>query len=139
MGASETHLRKLDAVQTAALALVGPAAAALPNLDSLAHRRMVGALAYLFKLRSWSPPARLAALVPPPLAYPTGRTRASQRAQQQWHPAQFAAMLPPRSPAYFARAFPHCAVEVWNDLPVPGFAPEHLQAFKVAVNAHLRG
>ena len=56
MEAAEPHLRKLDAVQNAAFARLGPAAAELPNLNSLAHRRMVGALAYLFKLQSWTPP-----------------------------------------------------------------------------------
>merc|ERR1711965_445505 len=100
MGAAETHLHKLDAVQAAALELLGPAAAALPNLDTLAHRRTVGALAYLFKLQSWTPPARLAALVPPPLPRPHGRTRASQLALARWDSAQLASAFPVRAPAY---------------------------------------
>ena len=102
MEAAEPHLRKLDAVQNAAFARLGPAAAELPNLNSLAHRRMVGALAYLFKLQSWTPPARLAALVPPPLPRPHGRTRASQLELAQWHSAKLASTLPVRAPAYLS-------------------------------------
>jgi len=142
MGAAETHLRKLDAVQDAALEMLGPAAAALPNLDTLAHRRTVGALAYLFKLQSWTPPARLAALVPPPLPRPHGRTRASQLELAQWHSAKLASTLPVRAPAYLSRSFPHCVVDAWNDLPArlfaPGFGLDKVQDFKVAANAVLR-
>ena len=64
MGAAPSHLEHLDAVQRAAAHLIGEDGL---ELDSLDHRRRVGALTYLYKLRCWTPPARLQNLVPPPL------------------------------------------------------------------------
>ena len=142
MGAAPTHLRKLDAVQDAALALIGPCDDDL-GIDPLAHRRRVGALTYLYKLRSWDAPSRLQRLVPAPLARAPRRTRVNAAEFDAWHPAKFADMLPLRSPAYLARAFPFCVVEVWNALPasffVAGFALSGVQAFKVAVHRHFGG
>ena len=144
MGAAETHLQKLDAVQDAALALLDPAAAAdLLPLDSLEHRRQVGALTYLYKLRCWNPPARLRALVPAPQLCPDGRTRAAARARHLWHAGKLEHALPRLSPAYLTRAFPYGVLEQWNALPArlfaDGFQLKHVQSFKVAVHRDLGG
>ena len=137
MGASDTHLAKLDAVQDAAAKLIGPSAEGLESLD---HRRRVGALTYLYKLQAWDCPDRLKALVPPPLPYPVGRTRAQVLAQKDWHPAQFADPLPIRSRLRTRRSFPYCMIRDWNGLPQLLFARDitldNLQSFKEHVNAH---
>ena len=44
MGAAESHLERLDAVQEEAARIIGPTASSLESLD---HRRRVGALTYL--------------------------------------------------------------------------------------------
>ena len=84
MGAAPSHLEHLDAVQRAAAHLIGEDG---PELDSLDHRRRVGALTYLYKLRcwtSWTPPVRLQDLVPPPLPQPPiGETRAMEPASEK--------------------------------------------------------
>ena len=53
MGAAQTNLKRLDRVQEAAAFIIGAEA---DTLDSLEHRRSVGALAYLYKLQSWDAP-----------------------------------------------------------------------------------
>ena len=87
MGAASTHLESLDAVQTSAENLIG---AGGPELETLDHRRRVGALTYLYKLQCWNPPPRLQRLVPPRLAQPPfGRTRAARQAHATWHANKF--------------------------------------------------
>ena len=78
MGAAPSHLKLLDDVQESAVKLIE---AGGPELDTLDHRRRVGALAYLYKLQCWDAPERLKRMVPPRLPRPPmGRTRASRAA-----------------------------------------------------------
>ena len=50
MSAADSHLETSQAVQAAAVALLEPGA---PPLDSLDHRRRVGALKDFEKIQSW--------------------------------------------------------------------------------------
>ena len=138
MGAADSHLAKLDDVQNAAIRLLGPDA---PPLDSLDHRRRVGALTYLYKLQCWDCPSRLQDLVPPPLPYPEGRTRAQRDAQITWHSKQFADPLPLFSSARAVRSFPNGLIDEWNSLPAEYFTRAYdlksLQSFKEAVHREL--
>ena len=141
MGAAPSHLEHLDAVQRAAAHLIGEDG---PELDSLDHRRRVGALTYLYKLRCWTPPARLQNLVPPPLPQPPiGRTRASTLAHATWHADQFQNILPLRSLDNARRAFPYGVIADWNSLPVSffddGYHFDYLQRFKERAHHHLKG
>ena len=115
-----------------------------PELDSLDHRRRVGALTYLSKLQCWGPPPRLQRLVPPRLAQPVlGRTRASQLAHNTWHANKLANTFPVHSLDNARRAFPYAIIEDWNSLPAwffdNGFDLKHMQTFKVRVHEHLGG
>ena len=141
MGAAPTHLHSLDAVQASAEKLIGDGG---PELDSLDHRRRVGALTYLYKLQCWSPPPRLQRLLPPRLVQPPlGRTRAGRQARVTWHANKFANPLPARSLDNARRAFPYGVIDDWNSLPEwffdNGFDFAHLQSFKVRVHQHLGG
>ena len=141
MGAAPSHPATLDAIQTSAGALIG---ADGPALDSLDHRRRVGALTYLYKLQCWDPPPRLQRLVPPRLSRPTlGMTRASQIAYTTWHANKFENVLPVRSLDNARRAFPYSLICDWNALPAwffdNGFDLAHLQSFKLRVHQHLGG
>ena len=112
------------------------------QLDSLDHRRKVGALSYFYKLQCRSGPTRLLSMIPPPLARPAvGRTRASLTASDAWHPRMFA--LPsPNSNDQLKRAFPYGIVPLWNSLPHEILDEEpslsRLNHFKSSVNLHLR-
>ena len=84
MGAAPSNLGLLDEVQQAAEKLIGPDG---PILDTLDHRRRVGALSYLYKLQCWDAPPRMQAMIPPRLPRPPlGRTRASRAEYESWHP-----------------------------------------------------
>ena len=84
MGAAQTNLKRLDRVQEGAAGLKIEAEADI--LDSLGHRRRVGALAYLYKLQSWDAPGKLRQMIPPKLERPPrGRTHASSREQDSRH------------------------------------------------------
>ena len=48
MGAADTHLNALDRVQQRACKMIGDGV----KLDTLTHRRKVGALTYLYKLKA---------------------------------------------------------------------------------------
>ena len=50
MGAAQSNLKRLDRVQDAAALIIGDEAEAL---DTIEHRRRVGALTYLYKIQSW--------------------------------------------------------------------------------------
>ena len=138
MGAADTYLAKLDAVQDAAVTLFVPDA---PPLDTLDHRRRVGALTYLYKLQSWECPDRLRAMVPPRLPCPAGRTRAEVAARATWHRAKFANPLTFRSLARVQRSFPYGVIDDWNALPPALFTRDYtlegLQDFKVSVHRAL--
>ena len=96
MGAAQTNLKRLDRVQEAAALIIGAGA---DTLDSLEHRRRVGALAYLYKLKSWDAPEKLRQMIPPKLERPPrGRTRASAREHDSWHGNSFSRYLPVSAP-----------------------------------------
>ena len=113
MGAAPTHLHQLDRVQRRALYIIGPNAI----LQSLASRRHVAALSFLYKLFCMSGPDQLTAMVPP-LQPPPGpaRTRSSHRVQAR-HAFQLSEQLPAAAPNFLRRAFPHCIVHTWNTWP----------------------
>ena len=141
MGAAPSHLKLLDDVQESAVKLIE---AGGPELDTLDHRRRVGALAYLYKLQCWDAPERLKRMVPPRLPRPPmGRTRASRAAYETWHPHKFEQPLPHKSLDNALRAFPFGVIDLWNSLPSwffdSGFNLAHLQTFKVRVHKFLGG
>ena len=65
IGAAQCHLQALDRIQRKALKFIGDQTL----LPTLATRRLVSALTYLYKLQCISGPAQLTSMVPPP-AYP---------------------------------------------------------------------
>ena len=141
MGAAPTHLSALDAVQASALKLIGDDGL---ELDTLEHRRKVGALTYLYKLHCWDAPPRLQRIIPPRAPRPpVGMTRASKLAHATWHEHKLQNVLPVRSLDSARRAFPYCIIDDWNSLPAwffdNGFALKHLQALKVRVHKFLGG
>ena len=140
MGAAQTNLKRLDRIQEAAALIIGAGA---DTLDSLEHRRRVGALAYLYKLQSWDAPEKLRQMIPPKLERPPrGRTRASAREHDSWHDNKFQPVPAGIGPDYIARGFPFCIIEGWNRLPTnfftDGFDIAHLQSFKCRANNFLR-
>ena len=140
MGAAQTNLKRLDRLQEAAALIIGAEA---DTLDSLGHRRRVGALAYLYKLKSWDAPEKLRQMIPPKLERPQrGRTRASAREHDSWHENKFQPVPAGFGPDYIARGFPFCIIEGWNRLPTnfftDGFDIAHLQSFKCEVSNYLR-
>jgi len=139
MGAAACHLEQLDEVQELAARIIGPSAS---SLDSLDHRRRVGALTYLYKLQSWEAPERLTRMIPERQPRPPpGRTRLARQAHDTWHPHKFSSKLPLRSLDRACRAFPFGVLREWNSLPEvvfqKGFDLSLLQDFKCNVNRHL--
>ena len=53
MGAAQSNLKRLDRFHDAASLIVGEE---VTSLDSLEHRRRVGAIRYLYKIQSWDAP-----------------------------------------------------------------------------------
>ena len=141
MGAAPSHLAQLDAVQTSAEKFIGPGG---PELDSLEHRRRVGALTYLYKLQCWDAPERMRRMIPPRMPRPpVGSTRASRAAYASWHPYKFVQPLPYKSLDNALHAFPFGVIDLWNTLPAwffdKGFDLKYLQTFKVRVHKFLGG
>ena len=136
MGAAPTHLGRLDRVQHRAMHMAGPGTL----LPSLALRRTVAALCYLYKLQYITGPKQLTKLVPPPApacAMPQ-RTRLQTAVRHRY---QLADTLPVNAPNSLRRSFPYCVLSMWNNLPpdLVSVAPHQkgLQRFKTAVNKHL--
>ena len=139
MGAADSHLAKLGAVQAQALTMMGQPRG---HWDALVHRRTVGALCYLYKLQCEDIPPRLSSMIPPKLLQPIAWiTRGSQSASAAWHPNMFQ-KLPHTSSDLARRAFPYGVVDDWNALPASLLdekpSRSRLQFFKCAANAHLR-
>jgi len=139
MGASDTSLARLSAVQRKGLHVIGEGS----FLPSLAIRRMVAALCFLYKLHYTHEPRMLADLLPPPAPPPVQlRTRSTVRGQAQHHRLQLAQTAAPQSRNNVLRSFPHAAIATWNCLPqelLPG--PPTLKGmptFKKKVYHHLR-
>lgn len=136
MSAAPTTLARLTAIQRRGLRLIGDGA----YLPSLAIRRMVGALCFLYKLHFATGPDMLLALLPPRA---DNTSRHSRRTQQHpLHKFQLASTLPRRARNDVLRSFPEAVVEVWNQLPqcvlLNPPTSKGLQTFKEKVNAHLR-
>ena len=145
MCAADTYLVALDGVHRRASRAIGEGIV----LDSLAHRRKVGALTYLFKLQCRDHLSRAQELVPPPkevnAALPRYNTRQQVRQAAlvlHQHPHQLQQVTKCTSLNMVQRTFPYAVVGVWNGLPAAIFngGPQldNLQEFKVAVHRHLR-
>lgn len=137
MGAAETNLAKLDAVQRRAQRKLGPAA----QLPSLASRRKVTALTYLYKLQCPDAPERLARMVPPRLVLKSGRPRTRAASALALHPHPLQNSLKATSLNIAKRSFPHCVTQAWNELPADVFPPsgfprDGLPVFKKAIQRH---
>ena len=135
MGAAESSLKQLDRVQHRALRLIG-LGVVLPHLS---HRRMVGALCYMYKLHCIPPSHPVASLLPgPAVAAPNPRTRRSSIVR---HPHQLQHDHPARTASWNLQRFPNAASKAWNVLPpsLLQHRPEikRMQAFKNKVNRHL--
>ena len=139
MGAAHTNLQLLDRVQHKAMHIIGPNIL----LPSLAARRHVAGLTYLYKLFSSDGPHRLLALLPPPAAsLPASNTARMTRQQAiPHHNFQFHQPLPRHSPNFLMRSFPYCLIEEWNNLPPTTLSSrptlKSLQGFKCKVNDHV--
>ena len=135
IGAAQSHIQALDRIQRKAMKIIGDQTL----LPTLATRRLVSALTYLYKLQCISGPAQLKSMVPPPaLPVPHQRTRAQQGDRHQY---QLSCPLPVASPDYLTRSFPYCVLSNWNSLPVNTIQQrpylKGLQWFKTMVYHHL--
>ena len=116
MGAASSHLRLLDRVQRRALHILGPDVL----LQSLAARRLVAALSYIYKLMCLAGTPQLTSLVPPPspppqLPPPTcPRTRSDHSVR---HESQLQNVLSASSPDYVRRCFPHSTLTSGTTCP----------------------
>ena len=136
MGAAPSHLARLDQVQKRAMKIAGSPVL----LQSLAARRYVAGLCYLYKLQCLLEPKKLVQMVPPS-ASQTGSPRTRRQARPR-HKYQLLNVLPTVATLPLRRSFPHCLLEVWNDLPESLLQQSphlsHLQSFKLSVNEYLR-
>ena len=134
-GAAACHLSRLEKAQKRALSLIGPGAI----VDSLALRRTVSGLCFLYKLYCGPRLPSLQSLLPPPAERATNpRTR---RQLQEAHPFKLQLNLPARSLDAILKSFPYGLIRVWNSLPRTILAeapqPSRLQSFKLNVYKHL--
>ena len=133
-GARATHLAKLDRVQTRALRFCGSAV----TIDSLQHRRLVGASAYLFKLLFMNPPEILTRLIPKPSEIGSQVKTRRAFALQNKHPYQLAQHGKVASLDMFKNAFPNNFVKHWDTIDASAFAgpfnKNHLENFMKSVN-----
>ena len=137
MGAAPTHLHQLDGVQRKALRMIGPDAV----IQSLAARRSVYALTYLYKLACLENHPELRAIVPPRQTPDTEPRTRSQHAPH--HQYQLQSVLPVTASNSLRRSFPYGVVEEWNKLPPSTFPGDRLslkslQTFKTNTHRHLR-
>jgi hypothetical protein len=137
MGAAPSALASLTAVQRRALHIIGPGS----YLPSLALRRTVGALCYLYKLHYACFPQCVQDMKPPAAAAPARATRHSAQVAAR-HNQQLALDLPPQSRNNVLRAFPSGITNAWNALPVQLLqAPpsaKGMQSFKRNAHRHLQ-
>lgn len=139
MGAARCHLERLNKVQRKALEIIGGHA----WLPSLALRRMVSALCYIYKLHTMGEQNPLRTMLPrPPTPRPPGvqPTRAHV-AEQRRHAYQLSVLPTPRTRNSVLRSFPEIAVPTWNMLPdgILGQPPsaKRMQRFKETAYKHL--
>ena len=140
MGASQTMLSLLDAAQRRALHLIGEGA----YMPSLAIRRKVAALCYLYKLHYLEGPPMIKRLLPNqdcardrPL-----RTTRQQACNQAGHRYRLTTDMSCSLRNSLQRSFPQAILEDWNSVPADLLVDppnqKHLQSFKCKVNDHLR-
>ena len=138
MGASPTALAQLEDVQRRALRVIDYGA----WLPSLAVRRAVGALCFIFKLLCMPPESPLKSLVPELAAPPISRHSTRRQSSGMKHNYQLASDVPFTARNSILRAFPSGILDTWNSLPVdilpdkPDF--KRLQTFKANAYHHLR-
>ena len=139
MSCPASHLAALDRVQKKALQIIGPGC----WLTTLAHRRLVAACCFLYKLLYLPADHPLHPILPPAAPrQPEDRTRTRLAAAvSQRHQLQLCAGLSRHARESIRRAFPACAVSTWNALPTALLqnAPskKRQQCFKVKVHRHL--
>ena len=138
MGASISTLAQLDAVQHRALKIISSET----WLPSLAIRRTVAALCYVYKLLCLPPHSPLQSLVPKrstpgPQLYATRHRSTDCPHQHQLEPS-----VPFSSRNTVLHSFPTGVLDTWNSLPSSLFHDElhlkKLQTFKVKVYHYLR-
>lgn len=133
MGACDTALDMLDAVQHRALKIFDRPVL----LQSLAARRKVAALCYLYKLHYLPGPPALLAIKPSPATPPLYTS--TRRQSTLKHQFQLDSTLPNRNS--IRRGFPGCVLADWNRLPPDLLeekpSPKHMQRFKCCVNRFL--
>ena len=134
-GFAACHFSSLEKAQIRALSLIGPGTI----VDSLALRRTVSGLCFLYKLYCGPRLPSLQSLLPPPAERAANpRTR---RQLHEAHPFQLQMNLPARSLDAILKSFPYGLIRVWNSLPRTILAeapqPSRLQSFKLKVYKHL--
>ena len=136
MGACSSSLARLDAVQHRALKTIGPNTL----LQSLAVRRKVSALCYLYKLHYLERPSSLTELLPTRLPLNAG-VPATRQQMAPRHQFQLDNPLKPSCRNSLSHSFPYGVIADWNNLPtvlVPQCPhSKGLSAFKSAVYKHL--
>lgn len=136
MGAASSSLARLSAIQRRALHIIGDGA----YLPSLAVRRTVAALCYLYKLHFAEGPEMITNLLPPPAPPPLRHS--TRHDHHPPHDFQLSSSLPRHSRNNVLRAFPHNVSNMWNQLPcnlLPAKpSPKGLQPFKEKVYHHLQ-
>ena len=114
-GAAPHHLSQLDKIQRRALALIGPGVV----VDSLALRRTISGVCFIYKLMCGPRVPCLQTLLPPRSTHdPLPRTRQQFRIANG-HSFQLSSTLPPRSQNAVRRSFPYLYIPIWNSLPPP--------------------
>ncbi len=132
MGASNTSLAQLDAIQRRALKIINLPQDTLvgKQIQPLEQRRHVGALTLLHRMYHQEAPARLCGLLPE--AYKQWRVTRESGLQHT------AALEPIKSNTEcHRRTFLPTTVGLWNTLPQNIVEIKDRQTFKVQVNSHL--
>ena len=112
-GAAPHHLSQLDKTQRRALALIGPGV----FVESLALRRTISGICFIYKLMCGPRVHCLQTLLPPRSTLdPLPRTRQQVRIANG-HSLQLSSTLPPRSQNAVRRSFPYLYIPIWNSLP----------------------
>ncbi|KAI8498403.1 hypothetical protein Bbelb_236050 [Branchiostoma belcheri] len=134
MGASDTSLDLLDAIQRRATRIINLPQAELDRnqIQPLKQRRQVGALTLLHRMYNQDAPALLISLLPTPYVH-RRETRLSR--------SQHSNALEPvkSSTTSHRRTFLPATVQLWNSLPQDIVALKDRHKFKSSVNRHLSG
>ena len=139
-GALDTNLQFLDRVQHRATRMLGQD---IP-LDSLSHRRKVGCLSYLYKLKCCGVKSRVQNILPPVgVRSDTGYGTSFQASRDSPHSFQLQRTLSRRSLNLAKRLSPNVAFDDLNSLPEfmfrKGIKRSELQAFKSEVHSMFCG